>query len=214
MRRPQPRRTHYNEEREAPRLVAAMPRATLDGQECPKTIGERCRPVRSVRVRLKTVPVRGLVQQRQIREHPRTMLRVPVDRPITMLADQSLRGRERKIITLGREPITTTLGREPITTTLDRERLGLELRTTPLQHAAKQYRAPEHRGTTHGQKQLRAPELLTISQDVDRQRLDPEPRITILHPGSLVRRRTTAPIVEFRVRLLGNRTSRKDGQVT
>jgi len=199
MRRPQPRRNHYNEEREAPRLVAAMPRATLDGQECPKTIGERRRPVRSVRVRLKMVPVRGLVQQRRIRERPRTMLRVPVDRPITMLADQSLRGRERKIITLGREPITTTP---------DRERLGLELRTTPLQHAAKQYRAPEHRGTTHGQKQLRAPELLTISQDVDRQRLDPERRITIPHPDSLVRRRTTVPIVEFRVRLLGGRTSK------
>jgi len=194
VRRPQPRRNHYNEEREAPRLVAAMPRATLDGQECPKTIGERHRPVRSIRVRLKMVPVRGLVQQRQIRERPRTMLRVPVDRPITMLADQSFRGREL------------------ITTTLDRERLDLELRTIPLQHAAKQYRVPERRGTTHGQKQLRAPELLTISRDVDRQRLDPERRITILHPDSLVRRRTTVPIVEFRVRLLGGRTSRKDGR--
>ena len=201
MRRPQPRRSHYNEEREAPRLVAAMPRATRDGQQCPKIIGERHRPVGSVRVPLKIVQVRGLVQRRQIREHRRTMHLVPVDRPITTLADLSLRGRERKIITLGREPITTTP---------DRERLDLELRTTPLQHAAKQYRAPEHRGTTHGQKQLRAPELLTISQDVDRQRLDPERRITIPHQDRLLLRRTIARAVVFRVRLLGGRTSRKD----
>jgi len=198
-----------------PRLVAAMPPATQDGQECPKIIAEARQPVRSDRVRLKMVQVRGLVQP-QLREHLRTMLRVRVDQPITTRADLSLRGREPITTTLadrnlrGRERKIITLGREPITTTPDRERLGLELRTTPLQHAAKQYRAPEHRGTTHGQKQLRAPELLTISQDVDRQRLDPERRITILHPDSLVRRRTTAPTMGFRVRLLGGRTSRKD----
>jgi hypothetical protein len=56
--------------------------------------------------------------------------------------------------------------------------------------------------------QPRAQELQTISQDVDRWRLDPERRITIPHLDSL--RRTTAPIVGFRVRLLGGRTSRKD----
>ena len=196
MRRPQPRRNHYNEEREAPRLVVAIPRATQGGQQCPKIIGERHQPVGSVRVRLKMVQVRGLVQQRQIREHPRTMLRVPVDRPITMLADLSLRGREPKI------------------TTPDLGRLDPALRTTPLQHAAKQYRAPEPRETMDGQKRLRAPELQTISQDVDRQRLDPERRITIPHQDRLLLRRTIARAVVFRVRLLGDRTSRKDGQAT
>jgi len=167
-----------------------MPRATQDGQQCPKIIGERHQPVGSVRVRLKMVQVRGLVQQRQIREHPRTMLRVPVDRPITMLADLSLRGREPKI------------------TTPDLGRLDPALRTTPLQHAAKQYRAPEPRETMDGQKRLRAPELQTISQDVDRQRLDPDRRITIPHQDRLLLRRTIARAVVFRVRLLGDRTSK------
>jgi hypothetical protein len=177
-----------------------MPPATQDGQECPKIIAEARQPVRSDRVRLKMVQVRGLVQP-QLREHLRTMLRVRVDQPITMRADRNLRGRERKIITLGREPKITTPGRD---------RLDQALRITHLRHAAQQYRGQELKGTMHGQMQPRAQELQTISQDVDRWRLDPERRITIPHLDRLLRRRTTAPIVGFRVRLLGGRTSRKD----
>jgi len=199
-----------------PRLVAAMPPATQDGQECPKIIAEARQPVRSDRVRLKMVQVRGLVQP-QLREHLRTMLRVRVDQPITMRADLSLRGREPITTTLadrnlrGRERKIITLGREPKITTPGRDRLDQALRITHLRHAAQQYRGQELKGTMHGQMQPRAQELQTISQDVDRWRLDPERRITIPHLDRLLRRRTTAPAVVVRVRLLGGRTSRKDG---
>jgi len=200
-----------------PRRVAAMPPATQDGQEYPKIIGEARQPVRSVRVRLKMVQVRGLVQP-QLREHLRTMLRVRVDQQITTLADLSLRGREPITTTLGdrnlrnRERKTIMLGRERKITTPGRDRLDRALRTTHLRPAAQQYRGQVFQGTMHGQMQLRAPELQTISQDADRWRLDPERRITIPHLDRLLRRRTSARAVVFRVRLLGGRTSRKDGR--
>jgi hypothetical protein len=190
-----------------------MPPATQDGQECPKIIAEARQPVRSDRVRLKMVQVRGLVQP-QLPERLRTMLRVRVDQPITTRADLSLRGREPITTTLadrnlrGRERKIITLGREPKITTPGRDRLDQALRTTHLRPAAQQYRGQVLQGTMLGQMQLHAPELQTISQAADRWLLDRGPRITIPHLDSL--RRTTAPIVGFRVRLLGGRTSRKD----
>jgi len=119
----------------------------------------------------------------------------------TTLGNRNLRNRERKTITPGRERKITTPGRD---------RLDRALRTTHLRPAAQQYRGQERLGTMLGQMQLRAPELQTISQAADRWLLDRGPRITIPHLGSL--RRTTARAVVFRVRLLGDRTSRKDGR--
>jgi hypothetical protein len=139
------------------------------------------------------------------------MLRVLVDRPITMLADLSLAGREPRTTTPGDLSLR---GREPKITTPDRGRLDQALQTTHLRHGAPQDRGQDPQQTMDGQKQPRALELRTISPAADRQHLDPEPRITIPHLDRVRLRKTTARAVVFRVRLLGGRTSRKDGQAT